>query len=213
LSPFGGTARLPGTNPIAIGAPVADGPPFVLDMATSAGAYGSIVVAAENRAAIPDTWAFDAAGSPTTDPEAALNGVLRPFGGHKGSGLAIAIEMLAGALPGALLSYEIVDMWSDPAARMGTGHLLVAIDPAAFGERGIFQRRLLELSGRIQGSPPADGHDAVKLPGEPERQLAARATSEGVRLPAPTVAKLQHLADRLGVVAHPFRLPAGPTVH
>lgn len=195
MAPFGTSEPLLGTNPIAIGAPVEGRPPVVLDMATSAGAYGSIVSAAANEQTIPDGWALDHDGLPTTDPRAALDGVLRPFGGHKGSGLAIAIEILAAALPGAALSHQITDMWVDPSSKMGTGHLMIAIAPAALAGLNHLPSRLQEFADRLHDASPAAGGSAPLLPGELEQRSAEEARINGVRLDVPTIEALEKLAQ------------------
>lgn len=199
MAPYGSAEPLLGTNPVCVGIPVDGHPPVVLDMATSAGAYGKVVSAAARGEEIPDEWALDAAGRPTTDARAALDGVLLPFGAHKGSGLAIIIELLAAALPGALLSHEITDIWVDPASRMGTGHLVIAIHPESLAGAGVFESRVADFVARIASAAPANGHSAVQLPGEVERGRSLVAHRDGVPLAESTVRDLHALARRLGV--------------
>jgi LDH2 family malate/lactate/ureidoglycolate dehydrogenase len=199
MAPYGSCEPLLGTNPIAIGMPVDDRLPIVLDMATSAGAYGRVVSAAASGAAIPEGWALDSLGRPTTSAPAALDGVLLPFGAHKGSGLAIIIELLAAALPGALLIHQITDIWADPAARMGTGHVVIAIDPEAVAGPGVFASRATRLVARITTARPAVGHPAVRLPGDLERERSAASQLDGVSLTAATFEQLRGVARRLDV--------------
>lgn len=201
VAPYGTSEPLLGTNPIAVGAPVAGESPLILDMATSAGAYGSIVSAAASDHPIPDDWALGPDGVSTTDPRAALEGVLRPFGGHKGSGLAMAIEILAAVLPGATPSHQITDMWVDPGSNMGTGHLLVGISPEALGDLGSFEARVRELGDRVHDARPSKGRGPALLPGELERRHAAQARHDGVALAVPTIDALGQLANDLGVRA------------
>jgi LDH2 family malate/lactate/ureidoglycolate dehydrogenase len=203
MAPYGSAEPLLGTNPLCVGIPVEGRPPVVLDMATSAGAYGRVVSAAARGETIPDEWALDESGLPTTDAQAALGGVLRPFGAHKGSGLAIIIELLAAALPGALLSHEITDIWVDPSSRMGTGHLVVALDPPSLAGPGVFESRVTDFVTRISGATPANGHAAVQLPGELERNRSIAAHRDGVPLADSTVRDLQQVAARLGVTSTP----------
>jgi LDH2 family malate/lactate/ureidoglycolate dehydrogenase len=202
MAPYGSVEPLLGTNPICVGIPVDGHPPLVLDMATSAGAYGKVVSAAGRGEPIPDDWALDAAGRPTTDAKAALAGVLRPFGAHKGSGLAIIVELLAAALPGALLSHEITDIWVDPGSRMGTGHLVIAIHPPSVAGVGVFESRVTDFVTRIAAAAPANGHAAVQLPGEVERNRSIAAHRDGVRLANSTAHAVYAVARRLGVTGY-----------
>lgn len=198
VAPFGGAEKLLGTNPLTISFPTGDDEPVVLDMATSNGAYGRIVAAGKEGHPIPEGWAVDAAGAPTTDPHAALAGALLPFGGHKGSSLAILLELLAGPLAGGNMAAETTDMWVDPSYRMGTGHLLWVVDPvglhgdaAAIGRAAGFQRRLRETT-------PAQGVREVFSPGDVEQRNAA-AHTERVPVPASVLDDLAALADGLGL--------------
>ena len=166
-APFGGSRTVLGTNPLTVSLPSAGPHPLVADLATTAGAYGKIVAARNEGTDIPDDWGVDATARPTTDPAAVLDGgALLPFGGHKGSGLAILLELLAGPLAGGNMAAETTDMWVDPSVRMGTGHLLWVVDPvglhgddAAIGRAAGFQRRLREAA-------PAQGVSEVLSPGD-----------------------------------------------
>jgi L-2-hydroxycarboxylate dehydrogenase (NAD+) len=197
VTPFGGAEKLLGTNPLTISFPTG-GEPVVLDMATSSGAYGRIVTASKEGQPIPEGWAVDSSGVPTTDADAALAGALLPFGGHKGSGLAILLELLAGPLAGGNMAAETTDMWVDPSVRMGTGHLLWVVDPvglhgddAAVGRAAGFQRRL-------RGATPATGVREVLSPGDVEQRNAAD-HAEVVAVPASVLDDLVALAKELGL--------------
>lgn len=199
MAPYGSAERLLGTNPVSVSVPVPDRPPLILDMATSAGAYGRIVAAASRGEEIPEGWAVDEEGRPVTDARAALDGALQPFGAHKGSGLAIVVELLAAALPGALLSHQITDMWIDRASRMGTGHLAIAIDPVSVSGPGEFASRVTEFVTRMAAAKPAVGHATVRLPGDVERDRSLAAQRDGVQLSERTVQDLIDTGRRLGV--------------
>jgi L-2-hydroxycarboxylate dehydrogenase (NAD+) len=197
VTPFGGAEKLLGTTPLTISFPTG-GEPVVLDMATSSGAYGRIVTASKEGQPIPEGWAVDSSGVPTTDPDAALAGALLPFGGHKGSGLAILLELLAGPLAGGNMAAETTDMWADPSVRMGTGHLLWVVDPvglhgddAAIGRAAGFQRRLREAA-------PAQGVSEVLSPGDVE-QRNAEARVEQVPVPGSVLDDLAALTRSLGL--------------
>lgn len=162
MPPHGGAEPVLGTNPIAIGLPT--DPPFNLDMSTSAIARGSINAAAERGESIPEGVALDAEGEPTTDPEAALEGTILPFGGPKGSGLAIAIEILAGGLVGAAMGRDVTGTYhtEDPCTK---GDLFLVIDPEALGGEA-FADRAESFLQELKATETAAGVDEIRLPGE-----------------------------------------------
>ena len=162
MPPYGGADPILGTNPIAVGIP--SDPPFNLDMSTSSIARGSVLRARENGESLPEGVALDADGTPTTDPEAALNGVIRPFGGAKGSGLAIAVEILAGGLVGAAMGTDVTGTYhtEDECTK---GDLFLAIDPEALGGPG-FVDRVNGFVAELKAGDTAAGFDLIRLPGE-----------------------------------------------
>jgi L-2-hydroxycarboxylate dehydrogenase (NAD+) len=198
VTPFGGAEKLLGTNPLTLSFPTGDDEPVVLDMATSSGAYGRIVAASREGRPIPEGWAVDAAGAPTTDADAALAGALLPFGGHKGSGLAVLLELLAGPLAGGKMAAETTDMWVDPSVRMGTGHLLWVVDPVGLHGDDTAIGRAAGFRRRLRGTTPAEGAREVLSPGDAEQRTAA-AHAERVPLPASVLDDLAALADGLGL--------------
>jgi len=159
VAPLGGTDPVLGTNPIAIGLPT--DPPFNLDMSTAAIARGSLETAAERGEQIQEGVAVDSDGLPTTDPEAALDGTILPFGGAKGSGLAVAVEVLAGGLVGAAMGRDVTGTYhtEDPCTK---GDLFVAVDPEAVGGPGTVER-IERFLDRLTDDSGADG--GVRLPG------------------------------------------------
>lgn len=189
----GGSAKVIGTNPLTLAAPTADGEPLTVDMATSAGAFGKVIAARNAGRDIPAGWAVDAEGRPTTDPAAAAEGALVPFGGHKGSGLAVLLEALSGALTGATFAHETQDIWDNPASAMNNGHLLIALDAAAFNGRETAEAKVSALGAAIR-----DSGAGVRLPGEIEHETEA-AQAESLDLDESTAAALTALADRLGL--------------
>jgi delta1-piperideine-2-carboxylate reductase len=132
VAPAGGTRPLFGTNPIAFGWPRLGKLPFVFDFATSATARGEIELRQRAGDPIPDNWAVDRAGKPTTDPNEALSGALITFGGHKGSALAAMVELIAGPLIGDLTSMESLAFDGGSGAAPLAGELIIAFDPARF---------------------------------------------------------------------------------
>src|SRR5439155_6336239 len=130
VHPFGGADALVGTNPIALGIP-GEPRPFLLDMATSVSAMGRIIALKHRGEKVPEGWAVDKNGTPTTDPDAALHGSLSPAGGPKGYGLGISIGMLAGLLPGMPTGKEVLGTL-DSDYRCTVGDLFIVMDPKAF---------------------------------------------------------------------------------
>jgi len=159
---YGGTESVLGTNPIAIGLPT--DPAFNLDMSTSGIARGTVLHYEETSQELPEGVALDADGHPTRDPEAALDGTILPFGGAKGSGLAIAVEVLAGGLVGAAMGTDVTGTYhtEDPCTK---GDLFIAIDPAALGVPDFGERASAFLSDLTAGETAAHVED-IRLPGQ-----------------------------------------------
>jgi L-2-hydroxycarboxylate dehydrogenase (NAD+) len=162
MPPYGGANPILGTNPIAIGLPTE--PPFNLDMSTSSIARGTLNQAAERGESIPEGVALDASGAPTTDPSEALSGTIRPFGGPKGSGLAIAIEVLAGGLVGAAMGTNVTGTYNTemPCTK---GDLFIVFDPQALGGDEFVEQANMFLES-LTAIETDETHDAIRLPGE-----------------------------------------------
>ena len=194
-TPFGGSRPVLGTNPLTLSLPSSGGGPLVADLATTAGAYGKVVAARDEGATIPEGWGVDASARPTTDPAAVLEGgALLPFGGHKGSGISVLLEGLATALTTASLAARTVDIWQDPSSRMNTGHLLIALDLAAFGDPAQIRDKVAELQAEVRSSHPGG---TVVAPGDLEHDRAAE--DRGVEISASTAEALRGLADAHGL--------------
>ena len=195
VAPTGGREERLGNNPLAIGVPRPGGDPIILDMAMSVVARGKIRAAAKKGEKIPDTWATDREGRPTTDPAAALEGFLLPFGGYKGYGLALMVDLLAGVLSGgAYLTH--VKSWMDPAAPGNLGHFFIAIDTARLGPADWLAQRTADFAAIVHGTPRADPARPVRLPGEIEMESLARHRREGIALDPAVQAMLEKLAAR-----------------
>ncbi len=183
----GGKRPMLGTNPLAFAAPVRGRAPLVIDMALSLVARSKIVAAQRAGEEIPQDWATDAQGLPTSDPAAALVGALLPAGGAKGAALALMVEILCGALAGAHFGWEASSFLDDRGASPGVGQILIALDPAAFSGPAYFDR-MAELLRTMAGEPN------VRLPGD--RRLGSRsAHAEGLILSADLHAQLIKLAQ------------------
>src|SRR6185295_15465731 len=132
LPAWGGLDMLLSTNPIAVAVPAGEEPAIVLDMATTVAAYGKVKTKAQRGEAMPEGWMMDREGRPLTDPRRANEGFLLPIGGYKGYGLALVFGLLAGTLNGAAMGRDVVDFNADDTTPTNTGHLIVAINVAAF---------------------------------------------------------------------------------
>lgn len=185
VHPFGGTQAMLGTNPVAIGIPSGD-QPFVLDLATSVVSMGKINHYAMRGMPIPHGWAVDAEGRPTTDANAARTGAIAPFGGAKGYGLGLAIELLVAALAGSELAPDVHGTLDDSHAA-NKGDLLILINAAA-GDGST--RSLASYLDRLRGSHPSDPVIPVAVPGDGARQRRAATEHSGIELPKPL---LEHL--------------------
>jgi len=192
----GGAERVVGNNPLAIALPSSDESIFVVDMATSATAMGKIRLAEAAGEPIPEGWAADEQGRPTTDPAAAIKGMLLPAAGPKGFGLAVAIDLLCGALSGGAAGDEVAPLYGDPATPYRCSHFFLAIDVEKFGA-GDFAGRVKAFVERIRRSRRAPGAERIYAPGDLER--ARRAANGGeCRVPPEVLGKLKECAARVG---------------
>lgn len=199
----GGAERVVGNNPVAIAFPCADGAPLVLDMASSATAMGRIRLAESAGQPIPEGWAVDGEGRPTTDPATAIKGLLLPAAGPKGFGLALMIDLLCGGLSGGAIGAEVKPLYGDPAVPYGCAHLFLAIDPARFGVEDALAARVAAFARSVRESKPAPGVERVYAPGDVE---AARRTANAGACPVPAdvLEKLVAVGQRCGVPTAPL---------
>ncbi|RKF13576.1 Ldh family oxidoreductase [Roseovarius spongiae] len=196
VAPTGGTEALFGTNPFAFGWPRPGNDPYVFDFATSVAARGEIELHRRAGDQLPEGWAVDADGNPTTDPQAALDGAMLPFGGHKGSAISAMIELMAGVMIGDLTSPESLAKLGMTTLSPSHGELILAFDPARFaaGRAGDPMARAETLFDAITGQ-------GARLPSQ--RRFAARkkAQADGVTLNADEMAMLERLkAEGLNAV-------------
>jgi LDH2 family malate/lactate/ureidoglycolate dehydrogenase len=194
MPPPGGRTPILGTNPLCIAVPAPGSAP-VLDMATTAASKGTIRLAARRGEAIPSDWALTAEGEPTTDAAAALEGLLLPFGGAKGFGIALMVEILSGVLSGAGVSAEVRPL-GNTSAPSNAGGFVLTISPEAFMPRDEFDRRLAGLLETIRGSAPAKGFERVMVPGDRYWHDRERRLREGIEIGADVHRELLELAGR-----------------
>jgi (2R)-3-sulfolactate dehydrogenase (NADP+) len=184
IAPWGGTRGLFGTNPIAFSCPLPGRVAIVVDLSLSKVARGNILAAKQKNEPIPIGWALDAAGKPTTDPAAALAGTMLPLGDAKGTALALMVELLAAGLTGANFAADASSFLDAEGPPPGTGQLLIAFDPSAFGGAGTVDR-FAALAAAIESKAGA------RLPGA--RRLARRekAKRDGLAISEALLAEIE----------------------
>ncbi|WP_349360268.1 Ldh family oxidoreductase [Stappia sp.] len=187
IAPWGGKRPLFGTNPIAFAAPVPDQPPLVIDFAVSRVARGKIMAADKAGTAIPEGWALDPQGRPTTDTRAALAGTMIPIGEAKGAALALMVEVMSAALVGASLAFEASSLFTGEGAPPDLGQTVLAIDPGRVSA-GAYGARVTTLVSAIAAE------EGARLPGSRRLEARARAARDGIAVPAPLHAEIAALA-------------------
>ena len=194
MPPWGGAGLRLGNNPVCIAVPCPDAPHFILDMAMSVAARGKIRMVLQQGGRIPEGWAADARGQPTTDPAEALAGFLLPFGAHKGSGLAMAVDLLAGVLSGARFLTDVSSWVDRPDEPQGLGHFFLLLDPARLVGRDAFAAAMARFRRIVRSTPASDPSQPVLLPGEREQLRRAAALRDGISIPEALLAQLRALA-------------------
>ena len=186
IAPWGGNTALFGTNPIAFAAPRRDDPPLLIDLSLSKVARGKIMVAASKGEAIPEGWAFDAHGRPTTSAEEAMRGTMAPMGDAKGAALVMMVEILAAMLTGANAGFEASSFFEAEGSPPGVGQLLIAFEPERLSA-GSFAARLEVLIEAVVAQP------GTRLPGERRLQARQQAQRHGIQLDQATYQSLLDL--------------------
>ena len=215
VAPLWGAERMLGTNPIAIAFPGYEEPPIVIDMATSAVAYGKIEIALRKKEPVPKGWIVDKEGRDTTDPQDMIDGGAqlplgsdREMGGHKGYGLASMVDILCCVLSGAnwgpfappfALRQEI------PARSVGKGigHFFGALQIDGFIDKVEFKKQIDEWIKVFRNTKPAPGTNGPLIPGDPEREAEANRGKEGIPLIAPVVNDLLDISKKTGIPFSP----------
>jgi LDH2 family malate/lactate/ureidoglycolate dehydrogenase len=204
MAPWGGREKAVGTNPWSIAAPAGAYGPVVVDIANTAVARGKIYLAEERGVPIPEGWAADAGGMPTTDAAEAVHGLILPMAGHKGYAISFMFDVLAGVLTGSAFGTGVAGPY-DPQRRSGCGHFLMVVDVAAMLPPAEFASRMEALVAQTKANPTAPGVEEVFVPGEIEQRNAAR-NAGGIALAVKTWDDLSALAAECAVA-----MPAVPS--
>lgn len=195
IAPWGGSDARLGNSPVGFGVPNPGGAPFLLDMAISVAARAKIRSALKRGEPISDTWATDKHGRATTDPAVALDGFLLPIGGHKGYGLALLVDLLAGLLSDAAYLTHVKSWVDAPDEPQNLGHFFILINTRLLGSTEWLTRRMNDFAAILHDSPPADPSKPVLVPGEIELGKMARQRKDGISISAEVIALLQQHAD------------------
>ncbi|MFC7736913.1 Ldh family oxidoreductase [Roseomonas sp. GCM10028921] len=198
MAPWGGRAKRLGNNPWSIAAPAGRHAPMMLDIANTVVARGKIFLARQKGIPIPENWAIDGQGRRTTDPLAALGGVILPMAEHKGYAITVMMDVLSGVLSGSGIMGEVSGPYQ-AEKRSRCGHMVMALNIEAFGPLDRFQARMEEMIAGIKDTPLAEGFDEVFYPGEIEARNEARHERDGLVLPEQTQADLSKVAREYGV--------------
>jgi uncharacterized oxidoreductase len=201
VAPWGGGDGRYGTNPFCVGVPLKGRDPFVLDFATSRVAQGKMRVAHNEGRQVEPGYLIDERGRPTTDPgvvvvpqPGGMFGALMPFGEHKGYGMAVACELLGGALTGSGTWHRP----ADAARAVINGMFTVLVDPDKLGTRGAFEAEAMAFVDWLRQSPPSEGFDGVQIAGEPERTARVTRAGNGISLDDQTWAEIVAAGAKVG---------------
>ena len=195
----GGSKPIVGNNPLAISVPTFGDFPFTLDISLSNVAGGKLLLASKKGEKIPLDWATDKDGKPTDDPDKGFAGFLLPVGGHKGYGLALAVDLLSGLLTGGAFLHGLKGMYKYPDDPSLSGHFFIAINPLALMSREEFKDRMSDFYTQIKSSPMWDTSMEMLMPGEIEYRTEQKRREAGIVLPPELVEELNVLAEEMGI--------------
>jgi LDH2 family malate/lactate/ureidoglycolate dehydrogenase len=201
MPPWGGAEALLGTSPFAVGVPGGVEGDFVLDMSPCVAARGKIRKAARRGENIPQGYALDSEGRPTTDPTAALDGVVLPMGGPKGSGLAMMMDIFGGVMSGSAFAGEVNDQYKVMDKPQNVGHWFLVFRPEVFSDGGVieFRERMDFLLKKVKGCKKADGFERIYVSGEIEAELEEKRLQQGIPYTQTEIDTLHGLAKQVGV--------------
>jgi LDH2 family malate/lactate/ureidoglycolate dehydrogenase len=199
MSPAGGCEAFFGTNPIASSFPTGKGFPLKVDLATSLVARGNIIAANKAGRSIPEGWALDVDGNPTTDAAAALAGTVLAMADHKGAALAAMVELFSGVLSGAAVGSDVGSMYKHMDRAQNVGHFFCLFDVAAFMDPDRLKDRVDGMIDRMKACRKRPGVDEILVPGEPEARKAAYNLRHGIPIGQETIDELQTLGQEYGI--------------
>ncbi|MFZ5648141.1 MAG: Ldh family oxidoreductase [Bacillota bacterium] len=198
IPPWGGKQAYFGTNPIAFAFPGKE-QPVVIDMSSSTVARGNIILAAKEGRPIPEGWAIDSQGRPTTDAKAALDGAVLPMAGPKGYAMALAVEILSGVLSGSAYGPRVGWIYDESTEPVDIGHFFLAIDINRLMPMTQFLTRMDHMIGEIKNSPRAEGVNEILIPGERRTRNAGKRGTEGIPVSQQLLGELNKLAVDFGI--------------
>lgn len=198
MAPWGGKQKIIGTNPWSIAAPAGRHAPFVVDMANTGVARGKIYLARNKQESIPEGWALTADGAPTTDPQAAIDGIILPMAGHKGYAIAAMVDMMSGVLTGSGFLSAVHSPYKT-AKKSNCGHFIIAINIEAMQPLAEFNARMEQFVAELKSVPLAQGFDEVFYPGEMEARNDERNRAQGLDLADDTLVDLRRIAEETGL--------------
>lgn len=204
MAPWGGVEPYVGTNPYAFGVPAGEHEPIVVDMATSTVARGKIILAAKKGEQIPEGWAIDNEGLPTTDARAALEGSVLPFGGPKGYAISLMVDIMSGALTGAGFGPRIRNLYEDFDNSQNVGAFFQLTAVRSFMPVHQFKNRVDQMISEIKAVRHGVGIDEIFIPGEMEQRMELERRISGIPLGAETVSELQEVGKICGVELDDF---------
>lgn len=204
MAPTGGAALRIGNNPFAYSAPAGKYRAVLFDICMSTVACGKVEIAAAENRKIPFGWMLDKSGNPTNDPKQYFDGgLMLPFGGHKGYGLAVMVEIMTAILGQAGTLSEVHSWNTEPGRDANTGHCFFAFNPEFFGGLAQFEARMEQMIAEIADAPKAPGVGKIYYPGEIEFEKEAEAEKHGVALPPASVEQLRRAAGLAGIPFEP----------
>lgn len=199
MAPWGGTRAYMSTNPFSFAVP-AEGEPVIIDMATSVAARGHILLAStRGDETIPEGWALDSEGRPTTDTRAALEGTVMPMAGYKGAVISMMIDVLSGVLTGASFGPHLGPLYGKLDKKQDVGHLFGAIDVGKLVPLPQFKQRLAQMCREIKDTPLAAGASGIYIPGEIENAKKARRLEEGIPIAEGVEREFREVARELNI--------------
>jgi len=199
MAPEGSSEAFFGTNPIGCSFPTGKNYPVKIDLSTSLVARGKIISAQKKGESIPLDWALSENGEPTSDPSEALRGTMLPMAGHKGSALALMVEIFSGVLTGAAIGPEIGSMYNDQDRKQNVGHFFCLMDISAFMDVNIFKERIDHTIDQIKSSKKRPDVDQIFVPGERSYKQAKESLENGIIIEESTQSEIKHLCTELNI--------------